>query len=81
MFGKAGEVGAVGIGDRAQGLPRSLDAAELPQRMAFKGAVVVEPRAVREARSNVLVDMEPSSDLGEEHDEAEGELPCVAASV
>lgn len=74
-FGKAGEVAAVGVGDRAQGLRQSLDAAEPPQRTSFKGTVVPEPQVVQKARSKVLVATEPSCDLGDQHEEAEeGEL-------
>lgn len=74
-FGKAGEVVAVGIGDCAQGLPRSLDVVEPPHSTAFKGTVVLEPSAVHKARSNAPVGTERSSDLGDEHYGAEeGEL-------
>eukprot|EP00903_Cladosiphon_okamuranus_P015729 g14518.t1 len=65
-FGKAGEVAAVGIGDRAQDLPRSHDVAEPPQRTSFKGTatVVSEPQVMLKAMSGGI-------DLGEERDEAE----------
>lgn len=72
-FGRPGELAAVGIGDRAQGLPRPLDSAGPPQRTAFKGTVGLEPQIVRKARSNVLVDKEPSSELGAEHEHDDAE--------
>lgn len=74
-FVKAGEVGAVGNGDRAQGLPQSLGAAEPPQSMASKGLVVLEPQVAHKAGNSTLVDTVRGSDLEKGHDEAEeGEL-------
>ena len=76
-FGKAGEVAAIGIGDRAQCSTRSLDGAEPPHRTSFKGTVASEPQVVRKARRKVLVTTEATCDPGEPHEEAEEGEPSA----